>query len=149
MSSGKPVIARVTRRFSFPAERVFDAFLDPAKAGRFMFATEAGTMVRAEVDARVGGKYAFVDRRGSEGDVEHTGEYLAIDRPRRLEFTLQVARYSENVDRVIVEIAPTAEGCELTLTHEMGTDEAEYVKYKDRTEQGWAHILDGLAKTLR
>lgn len=149
MSSRKPVVARVTRRFAFPAERVFDAFLDPAKAGRFMFATEAGTMVRAEVDARVGGKFAFVDRRSGEGDVEHTGEYLAIERPRRLEFTLQVAKYSENVDRVIVDIAPTAEGCEVTLAHEMGIDEAEYVKFKDRTEQGWAHILEGLEKTLR
>jgi len=148
MSSGKPVVARVTRRFAFAAERVFDAFLDPAKAGRFMFATESGTMVRAEIDPRVGGKYAFVDRRPSEGDVEHTGEYLAIERPRRLEFTLQVARYSANVDRVIVEIASTPDGCEVTLTHEMGNDEAEYIKYKDRTEQGWAHILDGLEKTL-
>lgn len=149
MTSETLVIARVTRRFGFTPERVFDAFLDPAKAGKFMFATETGTMVRAEVDARVGGRFAFVDRRGGEGDIEHTGEYLVVDRPRRLEFTLQVTKYSSNVDRVLVEIAPTADGCEVTLTHEMGAADAEYKKYKDRTEQGWAHILDGLEKTLR
>jgi len=82
-------VSNVTRRFAFPAERVFDAFLDPAKAGKFMFATETGTMVRSDVDARVGGRCAFVDRRSNEGDVEHTGEYLAIERPHRLAFTLQ------------------------------------------------------------
>jgi len=31
----------------------------------------------------------------------------------------------------------------------MGTDEADYVAYKDRTEQGWAQILDALDTTLR
>lgn len=146
--SDKPTMARVKRSFAFSPERVFDAFLDPAKAGRFMFATPSGTMVRAEVDARVGGRYAFVDRRDGEGDVEHSGEYLAIERPHRLVFTLTVPKYSANVDRVTVEIAPTKEGCEVTLTHEMKMSEAEYVKYKERTEQGWLGILGGLEKTL-
>ena len=148
MTTRRGLFAQVTRRFRFSAERVFDAFLDPSKAGKFMFATADGTMVRAEVDARVGGKYCFVDRRSPEGDIEHTGEYLALERPRRLEFTLQVPKYSQNVDRVLVEISDTAEGCEVTLTHDLGMDEAEYAKFKDRTEQGWGHILDALERTL-
>ena len=43
----------VTRQFSASAERVFDAFLDPSKAGQFMFATASGKMVRVEIDPHV------------------------------------------------------------------------------------------------
>src|SRR5690242_3540929 len=107
----KTIQARVTRRFSASAERVFDAFLDPAKAGRFMFTTPTGQMVRVEIDARVGGKFVFTDRRDGE-DVEHSGEYLEVERPRRLVFTIRVPKYSQNVDRVTIDITPLAGGCE-------------------------------------
>lgn len=140
-----PVVVRVTRRFSASAERVFDAFLDPQKAGRFMFATPAGQMVRAEVDARVGGRYVFTDRRAGE-DVEHHGEYLEIDRPRRLVFTFSVDRYSTDADRVQIDIVPLETGgCELTLTHEM---KPEWAEYAARTQEGWTSIIDGLARVL-
>jgi uncharacterized protein YndB with AHSA1/START domain len=139
-----PVTVRVTRRFAASAERVFDAFLDPEKAGRFMFATATGQMVRAEVDPRVGGRYLFVDRRDGE-DVEHFGEYLEIDRPRRLVFTFSVDRSSTDADRVAIDIAPLESGCELTLTHEM---KPEWADYAARTEEGWSNIVAGLARAL-
>jgi uncharacterized protein YndB with AHSA1/START domain len=139
-----PVVVRVTRRFAASAERVFDAFLDPEKAGRFMFATATGQMVRAEVDPRVGGRYLFVDRRDGE-DVEHHGEYLVIDRPRRLVFSFSVQKYSTDADRVEIDIVPLDAGCELTLTHEM---KPEWAEYAGRTEEGWTNIIEGLARTL-
>jgi uncharacterized protein (TIGR02246 family) len=140
----KTIQARVTRRFAASAERVFDAFLDPAKAGRFMFTTPTGQMVRVEIDPRVGGRFNFVDRRDGE-DVEHSGEYLEIDRPRRLVFTISVPKYSQNVDRVTIDITALASGCELTLVHEMG---AEFAEMRPRTEAGWAGILDGLGAVV-
>ena len=137
----KPVV-RVVRRFDAPPERVYDAWLDPGTARRFLFATPAGEMVRAEVDPRVGGRFAFVDRRDGE-DVEHAGEYLELDRPRRIVFTFGVN--GSQPDRVAVEIAPLESGCELTLVHEMRPGMAGYA---GRTEQGWARILEGLAAAL-
>ncbi len=77
--TGDETELRVSRSFRAAAERVYDAFLDPAVAGQFMFATPAGEMVRVEIDARVGGRYVFVDRREGE-DVEHSGEYLELER---------------------------------------------------------------------
>jgi uncharacterized protein YndB with AHSA1/START domain len=139
------IIARVQRRFDKSAERVFDAFLDPAKAGRFMFSTPTGEMVKVEIDPRVGGRFNFVDRRAGE-DVEHHGEYLELERPRRLVFTLGVPRYSDSVDRVAIDIEPDSRGgCVLTLTHEM---DAKYRDIKRQVEAGWADIVDGAAAAL-
>jgi uncharacterized protein YndB with AHSA1/START domain len=53
----------VKHRFTASAERVYDAWLDPEKARKFLYATATGEIVRCEVDARVGGKYVIVDRR--------------------------------------------------------------------------------------
>jgi uncharacterized protein YndB with AHSA1/START domain len=140
-SDARPMV-RVTRRFDASAERVFDAWLDPKNAGRWLFATATGQMVRVEIDARVGGRFIIVERRGG-ADVEHRGEYLNIDRPRRLVFTFGVPKYSSETTRVCVDIVPRGAGCELTLTHEGVLPE-----YAERTQAGWTEILGRLAADL-
>jgi uncharacterized protein YndB with AHSA1/START domain len=135
-------IVTVSRHFDFPIERVFDAWLDPAKAGKFLFASPTGTMVRAEIDARVGGAFNFTDRRDGD-DVEHIGTYLEINRPNRLVFTFGVPKYSKLFTRVSIDFKPLATGCELTLTHEGVPSE-----YLDRTREGWGKIVDGLSASL-
>jgi uncharacterized protein YndB with AHSA1/START domain len=147
MASTNPeqqILIRVTRRFNASPERVFDAWLDPERAGRWLFATPTGEMVRVEIDARVGGGFTITERRDGE-EVEHTGVYLEIDRPRRLVFTFAVEKYSPDADRVTVEIQPLDSGCELTLTHELDAKNAEW---EEPTKQGWTGILEGLAATL-
>jgi uncharacterized protein YndB with AHSA1/START domain len=140
-SDARPTV-RVTRRFGASAERVFDAWLDPKTAGRWLFATVTGQMVRVEIDARIGGQFIIVERRDGE-DVEHRGEYLDIDRPHRLVFTFGVPKYSGETTRVCVDIVPRESGCELTLTHEGVLPE-----YADRTQTGWTEILGRLAAGL-
>jgi uncharacterized protein YndB with AHSA1/START domain len=142
MSAENLVTVRVTRRFSASPERVFDAWLDPKSAGEWLFATPTGTMVRVEIDARVGGSLRITERRDGE-DIDHIGEYLEIDRPRRLVLNFAVPKFSSERTRVAVEIVPSGSGCELTLTHEGVLPE-----YAPRTESGWTMILDGLAATL-
>jgi uncharacterized protein YndB with AHSA1/START domain len=144
MSPTTPVQARVTHRFSASAEWVFDAWLDPRTVGTWLFATPTGTMVRVEIDARVGGKFVITERREGE-DVEHTGEYLEIERPRRLVFTVRVEKYARENNRVIVEITPLEQGCELTLTQEMAPDYAEYL---ERTKEGWTMVLADLERAV-
>jgi uncharacterized protein YndB with AHSA1/START domain len=139
MNAPTSVNLRVTRQFTASAERVFDAWLDPQKAGLWLFATPTGQMVKVEIDARVGGKFNFTDRRNGE-DIEHVGEYLEIDRPRRLVFTFMVPKFSQVSTRVTVEIAPVGNGCELTLTHEGVLPE-----WKSQTESGWTTLLGKLA----
>ena len=134
---------RVTRRFEAPPERVFDAWLAPDSVGRWLFATPDGVMERVEVDPRVGGRFRIDERRGSEL-AEHFGQYLEIDRPRRLVFSFAAIRDS-GYTKVTVTIVPDGNGSLLTLVHEM---DPKWADYEDRTREGWTKILKGLAETL-
>jgi uncharacterized protein YndB with AHSA1/START domain len=139
-----PVVT-VSQRFDEPPEVVFDAWLDPKVARRWMFTTGDDTNVRCDIDARVGGWFIIVDRR-PDGDVEHAGQFLQIDRPRHLAFNFNLPALNGDFDRVTVDIHPAHGGCELVLTHEM---KPKWAAYKARTEAGWSRMLDQLAKIVR
>lgn len=140
-----PVVLTVTRGFAAPAERVFDAWLDPVDAARFLFATPDGEMIRCEIDPRVGGGFTLTERRPA-GDAEHRGRYLEIDRPRRLVFLFAADPAEEGEwTRVSVDIVDTSDGCTLSLTHEM---DPQWAAYEAQTRQGWTMILESLARIL-
>lgn len=139
----KPLRLEVSRHFTAAPERVFDAWLDPASACHWLFATPDGVMQRVEIDPRVGGRFRIDERRGAEL-ARHFGEYLEIERPRRLVFTFSTEE-DETPSRVTVSITPTQDGCELHLLHEM---DPKWASYERQVREGWTHILEGLASTL-
>lgn len=136
--------ARVTRRMSASPETVFDAWVNPERI-RQWFAPGMGEMVRVETEAKVGGRFSFVQRRGGE-EIDHTGEYVVVERPGHLAFTWGVPRYSADTSRVDVAISPLENGCEVTLTHQLHPGWADYVQ---RTEQSWAKMLDAMAGAIQ
>lgn len=136
----EPLIVRHTS--AAPAARLFDAWLAPSVASRWLFATAEGTIVRCEIDARPGGAFVIADRRGDE-DVEHLGRYVEIDRPRRLVFTFGVPKYSSLETTVTLTLTPAGAGCEVTLHHEGVPPE-----WVSRTEQGWRDLLARLDTLL-
>ena len=139
------VILSVTRDFAAPPERVFDAWLNPADARRFLFATPEGEMLTCEIDARVGGRAVIVERRAS-GDAHHRMRFEVIDRPRRLVFLFAADPAEEGQwTRVSIEITPSASGCTLTLTHEM---DPAWAAYEEQTRHGWTMILGNLARAI-
>jgi len=75
----------ITRDIVASPGHVFDAWLDPDLARRFLFATPDGEMLTCEIDARVGGGALIVERRG-EQEAHHHLRFEVIDRPRRLVF---------------------------------------------------------------
>ncbi len=92
----------VVHRFNASPERVFDAWLDPERMKRFLFATATGEIVKVEADPRVGRRLRrSVDRRPDMGDhVEHYGKYVEIDRPRRLAFDFALSKDMQDATRV-------------------------------------------------
>lgn len=133
---------RVTRGFLSKPEKTFDAWLDPAIATKFLFATPDGEMQKVEIDAREGGKFTVIERRNGE-DIEHTGIYEKLQRPDRIVFTFKVPKYSSEETRVTLDITPDGNGSQITLLHEgVPPENAE------KTENGWTQMLNGLAAVV-
>jgi uncharacterized protein YndB with AHSA1/START domain len=143
MTTVTPFQVHVTRHIRSAPEPVFDAWLDPASIARW-FGPGLGKMVRIDVDASVGGRFVFTQRRGSE-DIEHTGEYLIVDRPHRLAFTWGTPKYSSDFAYVGIEIRPADGGCDLKLTHELTPKWADYA---ERTRAGWTLMIDEIARLV-
>jgi uncharacterized protein YndB with AHSA1/START domain len=142
---------RLTRRFAASPERVFDAWLDPLLVRQWLFAMPGDQGHTAQLDARPGGQWTITARRGGM-DYTATGEYLEIDRPRRLVLTFAMPQFSPNSDTLTVEIVPDGAGCRLTLT-QSGVDIAAEMRMlppgvKGGSEQGWETMLDTLARAL-
>lgn len=134
-------VIEIRRRLPAAIAEVFRWWTDPGLLGEWM--TPTGT-VEAEVDLRVGGRLRIV-MRGEGRVIEHTGEYLEIDPPRRLVFTW-VSPYTGSVPSVItVELHPGGDDVtDLHLVHSRLPDEAARWH-----RGGWDAMLDHLSGRLK
>ena len=138
----EPVEVRVTRRFAHPRERVFEAFVDPDRAGEWLFRTEGGVMERTDYDPTPGGEFAIFERRG--GDLaRHFGRFVTVEPPRLVAFDFWVD--ANPPVRVTVGFQPDGDGCLVTLSHDLS---AAWVEYRERSEHGWSAILAALDRTM-
>ena len=129
------------RRLNAPPERVFAAWTDPQKLMQW-FGPEQIEMLRAEADARTGGRYRIV-MRGADGE-EHdvSGVYREVVPNQKLVFTWAWRTMPERESLVTVLIKPDGTGSILTLIHEQFFDEAA----RDRHEHGWTGCLNKLER---
>jgi uncharacterized protein YndB with AHSA1/START domain len=143
----KPTAIAV-QNFKAPPQRVYDAILSTEMIGRFMF----GPLLREETilyirnDPRVGGAFSYKVRRG-EHEIDHVGEFLELDPPKRIAFTWAIAGESDAGDPsvVTIDITPTPEGCSVRLMHEMPPEWADFI---DRSRGAWEKMLSVLATLL-
>lgn len=145
--------AKVTHRFAASPERVYDAMLDLGKVrlwqqGWLQQAGIAGEISALELDLMVGGKFLFADRRAG-GEARHWGEFLALERPRKISFTWIVDKSEEadpSVVTMIIEPEPDGPGSVVTLYNTMG---AEWAEHLPQTEKGWQTMLWAIDGVLR
>ena len=133
---------RLQRTLNASPERVFDAWLDSAALTKFM---RPGPTMKCDVvnDPRVGGKF-LITMMDDNSVHPHTGEYLEIDRPRKLVFTWYSKSTRMASSTVTIELEPVAGGrTELTLTH-VGLPEDQINGHNG----GWTAIADMLGKVL-
>lgn len=145
MTKPNKILIKATHSYNAKPERIFTALTTPEQARTFMFATFTGKMIKAEVDARVGGHFTFIDRR-PDGDASHYGRFVKVEPPKTLAFEFSVQKDSPKADLVTIEIEPLKKGCRVTLTHEA---DADYEELSDQIQDGWDSILDGLGAALR
>jgi uncharacterized protein YndB with AHSA1/START domain len=132
----------IRRRFEAAPERLFDAWTDPRLAAGWLFTTQASERHDTTLDVRVGGKWEIVDRRGGV-DYRAIGEYLELERSRRVVFSFGMPQFSPAFNRVTVEIMADGDGAVMTLTQEGLPPE-----HIPATEKGWAEMFEALAHSL-
>ena len=99
-----------------------------------------GENIAFDIDLRVGGRWT-ITRRQDGTEYVATGQYLAIERPRRLSYTYAMPQFSPNTDTITVEIAPDGGGCVVTFL-QTGEDIASELRdvppgATSASEAGW------------
>ena len=135
-------VVRVTKLLPASPEQVFDAWTDPESLAQW-FLPGPVKIAPVEVDLRIGGRYRIV-MLGEEAEFEHWGEYLEIERPKRLVFTWFSANTGGGETLVTIEFEARGERTELVLTHEQLPDRQAAMQH----EAGWTNILDALGSHL-
>ena len=129
----------IERIIAAPIEAVFAAWTDPTRMAQWLSPTG---VAEVEADVHVGGALRVV-MLGEGVRIEHTGEYLAVEPPRRLSFTWQSPYTGGQLSVVTVVLEPLDAGTRLRLSHDRLP--ADHVASH---EGGWGSILARLAAFL-
>jgi uncharacterized protein YndB with AHSA1/START domain len=133
--------AMVKRVLDATVEEVYDAWTDPAILIEWLIS--GGRLVKADV--RVGGEFHF-----DMGDVPtgrspaHTGRYLVLERPTRIEFTWH-SDWTRGESHVRIELVGHGDKTELTLLHTGLPDQA----IADDHREGWADLIARAGEVIR
>lgn len=123
------------------AERLFDAWTQPAQLKKW-WGPQSVVCIDADVDLKVGGRYRIANQFPDGKVVWISGEFEAIDRPRKLVYTWRVGSEEGASERVTVTFEARGPTTEVIVTHERIPTDALRALHL----QGWLGCLEGLAK---
>jgi len=76
----------------------------------WLLKTGTNEISRIETEPRVGGRFRILETTENGEQIEHVGEYLEVNRPKRLMFRLEAPRRFGGSSVVSVDIAAGGEG---------------------------------------
>jgi uncharacterized protein YndB with AHSA1/START domain len=121
---------------------VFDALTTPDGIACW-WGPDAGPVLLAETDVRVGGRFRVRFRTLDGSEHESSGEYLEVARPARLAMSWRWEAGEDPGESLVeIELRAIAEGTELTFTHSRLHDEDT----RRGHEEGWNGALDKLQR---
>ena len=121
----------------------YDQWLDVEALADFITPSPARSGV-IEVDARIGGAFR-IEMIDADGVVQIVGQYLELDRPRRLRFTWQSSLGGGFDSIVTVTLDPHGDGETLMTIEHVPLPPA----WRDDHQRGWTRIADQLDAALR
>jgi uncharacterized protein YndB with AHSA1/START domain len=135
----------LVRRIAARPSIVFDALITPEGMSRW-WGPDAGPVLVAESDARTGGRFRVRFQMLDGSEHEASGEYLDVDRPRRVVLSWRWLGGQEDPgeSRLEIQLRAFTGGTELTLTHSLLHDEDS----RRGHEAGWSGSLDKLVRHL-
>ena len=133
----------LVRKIAARPSIVFDALITPDGIARW-WGPDAGPVLLAETDPRVGGRYRCRFRTQDGREHEPFGEYLEVSPPERLVMTWRWLGGADALGETLItiELRPVAEGTELTFTQSGFLDEDVRLGH----ERGWSGSLDKLER---
>jgi uncharacterized protein YndB with AHSA1/START domain len=139
-TSGVTLVRRIAARPSI----VFE-LMTTAEGVASWWGPEDLPVVSAEVDARVGGTYRVHFRTLDGREHEARGEFLEVVPPRRIVMSYRYTLGGEpdeegRTSRISFDLAPIAEGTEVTLVHSGLRNEASEKSHA----WGWGGAMDKL-----
>lgn len=134
----------VRREIKAPAKAVFKALIDPTAIRQWFGPSDEFTVLLAEADARIGGRYLFAIRSPQGEEHRVSGIYREIAPDRRLVFTWAWASTPERESLVTIELHEKDGLTALVLTHERFADK----EARDRHEHGWIGTFARLDRYL-
>lgn len=136
----------LVRRIAARPQIVFEA-VTTAEGIRHWWGPDAGPVLHADTEVRVGGRFRVRFRMLDGSEHECTGEFLELDPPRRVVMSWQwtaggAAEESGAVSQIEIDLRPIGVGTELTFTHARLRTEAS----RSSHERGWTGALDKLTR---
>ena len=135
----------LVRRIAARPSIVFDALTTPEGIAGW-WGPDAGPVLAAETDLKVGGRFRVRFRMLDGSEHESHGEYLELVAGERLAMSWRwLDGEDAGLSRVEIDLRPTPDGTLLTFTHSRLQDE----ETRQSHEEGWTGALDKLDRYLR
>jgi uncharacterized protein YndB with AHSA1/START domain len=132
----------LVRRIAARPSIVFEALTTPEGIACW-WGPDAGPVLLAETDVRIGGRFRVRFRRLDGSEYESSGVYLEIVRPERLAMSWRWQGGEEPGESLVeIDLRTVAEGTELVFTHSRLHDEDARRSH----EEGWSGALDKLQR---